>query len=81
MGAYSTRHVERRVAVDALRVADYGKLSNEMLAQLLFVLVGDVPVHNFIVEDEPQTGEHQIPTATDSDFRAWLEQLYEKESK
>jgi hypothetical protein len=78
MGVYSTAHVTRRDAIEALRIADYGKLSNDMLAQLLFVLVGDVPLHNFIVEDE--LGEDRLHTARGYDLRGWLDDLYEKEA-
>ena len=80
MGAHSTVSVTRRDAINALRIADYGRLPNELLAQLLYVLVGDVPVHNFDVSDTPQQGEYKIPEVGLRDLTGWLDTLYEKEN-
>ena len=54
MGAYSTRTVTRQQAINTILGKVYS-VSNEKLAEMLFDLVGEETLNNFIVEGEIET--------------------------
>lgn len=83
MSIYSTASVARVDAERLIRLLDPGRLSNKVLEDLLFRLLGDASLHNFwICSADHHQGSRQDSSpggyATETDLMRWLEERYKE---
>jgi hypothetical protein len=77
MSIYSTASIKRADAELLLKLLDTSRLSDKLLEQVLFMLVGDMTFHNFNIHHE---GDEVGPGGLidRAEVVHWLERLYKE---